>query len=158
MKLIYMEITHNTDDSVGDLSSLVEGEEWGGNFFPRLSRCLLSWTLSANLLFKCTLQGSGHVRPSWGYSHQCVFVSLYLCVCVCDGEHACELLSLCWPYRALACLSGSHWSIMLSDCPEKSHYSETTQHISTELQVSLFCAALVPHHPWTQMSCLQWPW
>lgn len=27
MKLIYMEITHNTDDSARDLSSLDEGEE-----------------------------------------------------------------------------------------------------------------------------------
>lgn len=30
MKLIYMEITHNTDDSARDLSSLGEGEELRG--------------------------------------------------------------------------------------------------------------------------------
>lgn len=34
MKLIYMEITHNTDDSARDLSSMDEGEEWDSDFFP----------------------------------------------------------------------------------------------------------------------------
>lgn len=156
MKLIYMEITHNTDDSVRDLSSLDEGgelrkrkkKEWDSDFFP----CCLSTSLlySVSLLLRHTLQRSRSSMFGLG-------IRLSVCMCVCDGERVCELLSLCWPCRAPACLSGSHWSIMLSDCPEKTHYSETSQHISSEVQVSLFCVELIPHHPWMQMSCLQCP-
>lgn len=91
--------------------------------------------------------GSGHVRLGWWNSNQCV----------CDGEHVCELLSLRRPCRAPVYLSGSLWSIMLSDCPKESYYSETTQHISSEMQVSFLCAALIPHRVWMQMSCFQWP-
>lgn len=99
--------------------------------------------------------GSGWVCFGWGHSQWCVCLSL--CSCVCDGEHVCEPLSLCWPCRAPACLSGSHWSIMLSECREKSHYSETTQHISGRAAgVSPLCCSH-PSHPWMQMSCLQCP-
>lgn len=157
MKLIYMEITHNTDDSARDLSSVDEGEEWDSDFFPHcISQPLL---LESFCMF-----ASG----SYPQMFQVMYVSLvntpvsgcvcaHACAYVCDGEHVCELLSLCWPCRDPACLSGSHWSIMLSDCPEKTHYSETTQHINSELQVSLFCFVLILHYPGMQMSCLQCP-
>ena len=80
MKLIYMEITHNTDDSARDLSSLDEGEELRGRkkerdsdfFFPSAGHCcrILSASLPPS-------SGSGHVCSVCGYSHLCV------CVCVC---------------------------------------------------------------------------
>lgn len=158
MKLIYMEITHNTDDSARDLSSLDEGEELKKKkksgiviFFPPSPWQVPAVGLFLQVCFWSTPSvGSGHVCLGWGTQPS-------VCARVCDGERVRELLSLCWPCRAPACLSGSHWSIMLSDCPEKTHYSETTQHISSELQVSLLCVVLIPHHPWMQMSCLQCP-
>ena len=157
MKLIYMEITHNTDDSARDLSSLDEGEELRGRkksgiviFFFSFSRSLPSDSFCkfASLVGFRSCMSRLWIQPS---------VCVCVCVCVCDGERVCELLSLCWPCRAPACLPGCHWSIMLSDWPTKSHYSETQRHISGELQVSLLCVVLIPHNLWTQMSCLQFP-
>ena len=89
MKLIYMEITHNTDDSARDLSSLDEGEELRGRkkerdsdffFFPSAGHCcrILSASLPPS-------SGSGHVCLGCGYSHLCVCV----CVCVCVMESVC---------------------------------------------------------------------
>lgn len=95
MKLIYMEITHNTDDSVGDLSSLVEGEEWGGSFFFHSP-----WLVPAFLDSFCKF--ASEVHPTTGFrsctpkleTHAAISVHLFLCLCVCDGERVCELLSL----------------------------------------------------------------
>lgn len=154
MKLIYMEITHNTDDSGRDLSSLDEGEELntnkgGSGFFPP--------SFLSRVDSFCRFAFEAHPQRVWVIYVWVGDTAITVHVCVCDGEHLCELLSLCWPCRAPACLSGSHWSIMLSDGLEKSHYSETTKHISSKPQVSLLCAVLIPHHPWMQMSCLQCP-
>lgn len=86
-----MEITHNTDDSVTDLTSLGEGKEIKKKrgiviFIPRLS-----WTLQLDSFcksaFKAQPQKVQVMYLCWRYSHQCAYVH--------DGEHVSELLSLC---------------------------------------------------------------
>lgn len=117
MKLIYMEITHNTDDSVTDLTSLGEGKEIkkrGGQWFLFLVLAgPYSWTLSASLLLKhnlrkfrsCICAGDTAISV-----RMCMMESMWVNSCPCAD-----------PAELQHYLSGSHWSIMLSDCPEKTH-------------------------------------
>lgn len=81
MKLIYMEITHNTDDSGRDLSSLDEGEELNTNkggavgFFPPSfqsrvdSFCRFAFEAHPQWVWVILCLG-------WGHSHHCA------CLCV----------------------------------------------------------------------------
>lgn len=98
MNLIYMEITHNTDDSARDLSSLDEGEEMknkireGWRFLPRPNL-----VAAVDIFLPPTSLLSKHILWRFGSRMFGLGITPSACICVFDGEHVCELLSLCNP-------------------------------------------------------------
>lgn len=119
MKLIYMEITHNTDDSARDLSSLGEGEElkkkkkkgkkeWDSDFSPPPWAGHCCWTLSASLLLKHILSGF----RSCVFGFVCVMESVCVNSCPCADPAALQPASLV-PADPSCCLIAQRKAITL---------------------------------------------
>lgn len=126
MKLIYMEITHNTDNSQKDLSSLLGREELIGRV--------------CSLLFYI------------GHSRSCSLGCGWLCVCLVENVYVnsrpCGDPAEVEPSRLRL-----NWSITLSAWPEKSLLRSSSTCAHEAACVFSFPAELIHHDWWMQASC-----